>query len=318
MPFSMLWLTLSGILWGTGGIIGTTLGKTAGLSPLSVAALRLLAGGALIVILLVVTGRRWPAGRAAWTRITVTGLLSALFQACYFAAISLTGVSLATLVTIGGAPVIVAVVEQLTGRRALGRSGMITMAAALAGLGLLVGFPGGGLSEAAMLGGTGLSLVSAAGFAAVTLIGGLPVPGLDDLAVNGYGFLLGGIVLLPLAAGSGFGLKPRLAWLTGLTGGEALESAGWLLALGLGPTAVAYVLYYRGLRTAPASTAALLTLLEPLTAAVLAAIFLGDRLSAAGIAGAVILLAAVVRAAIGHGGIGHGGIGHGGSPELVP
>jgi DME family drug/metabolite transporter len=296
MPFSILWLTLSGILWGTGGLFGSMLGKTAGLSPLSVAALRLLAGGALIVILLVVTGRRWPAGRAPWTRIIVTGLLSALFQACYFAAISLTGVSLATLVTIGGTPVIVAVVERITRRRILGRSGVITVVAALAGLGLLVGFPDGGLSEAAMLGGTGLSLVSAAGFAAVTLIGGLPVPGVDDLAVNGYGFLFGGVILLPLAVGTGFGLRP------GLNGGSALEAAGWLLALGLWPTAVAYVLYYRGLRTAPASTAALLSLLEPLTAAVLAAVFLGDRLSVPGVVGAVILLAAVVRAAIGHGG----------------
>jgi DME family drug/metabolite transporter len=183
-------------------------------------------------------------------------------------------------------------VERITGRRALGRPGVITVVAALAGLGLLVGFPGGGLREAAVLRGTGLSLVSAAGFAAVTLIGGRPVPGLDDLAVNGYGFLLGGVILLPVAAGAGFGLRP------GLTGGDALVSAGWLLALGLGPTAVAYLLYFRGLRTAPASTAALLTLLEPLTAAILAAVLLGDRLSVTGVAGAAILLAVVVRAAI--------------------
>ena len=38
-----------------------------------------------------------------------------------------------------------------------------------------------------------------------------------------------------------------------------------------------------------------MTLIEPLTAAVLAAVVLGDRLSATGIAGAVLLLAAVVR-----------------------
>jgi DME family drug/metabolite transporter len=229
-----------------------------------------------MVAFLIATGKRRPAGRAAWTRIAVTGVLSALFQGCYFAAIAMTSVSLATLVTIGGTPVIVAVVEGVTRRRALGRSGVVTMVLALSGLGLLVGFPGGGLSEAAVLAGTSLSLGSAAGFAAVTLLGGLPVAGLGDLAVNGYGFLLGGVMLVPIAA---------------------VTAAGLLLVLALAPTAVAYVMYYRGLRTAPASTAALVTLLEPLTAAVLAAVLLGDRLSATGIAGAVVLLAAVVRAA---------------------
>ncbi|HEX6523778.1 MAG TPA: DMT family transporter [Streptosporangiaceae bacterium] len=293
MPLSMLFLTVSGLLWGTGGILGDLLGKVAGLSPLAVAAVRLLTGGALIVAFLIATGKRRPAGRAAWTRIAVTGVLSALFQGCYFAAIAVTSVSLATLVTIGGTPVIVAVVERVTRRRALGRSGVLTMVLALSGLGLLVGFPGGGLSQAAVLAGTGLSLVSAAGFAAVTLLGGLPVAGLGDLAVNGYGFLLGGVMLVPLAAvaGGGFSLRPGLGALGLLT------AAGLLLALALAPTAVAYVMYYRGLRTAPASTAALVTLLEPLTAAILAAIVLGDRLSATGIAGAVVLLAAVVRAA---------------------
>ena len=92
-------------------------------------------------------------------------------------------------------------------------------------------------------------------------------------------------MLLPLAAalGGGLGFRPDLA------------SAGLLAALGTGPTAVAYTLYFRGLRKAPASTAALLTLIEPLTAAVLAALVLGNRLSAAGITGALLLLAAVIR-----------------------
>jgi drug/metabolite transporter, DME family len=284
VSISTLCLVLSGLLWGTGGLIGTLFGRAAGLSALSVAAYRLLAGGGLIIAFLPLNGTRWPAGRAAWTRIAVNGLLSALFQGCYFAAISLTSVSLATLVTIGGTPVIVAVAEHARGRRPLGRAGVLTMAMALAGLGLLVGRPGGGFSEAAVLAGTGLSLLSAAGFAAVTLIGTSPMTGLDELSLNGFGFTLGGLALLPLAAVSGgLGFRPGPA------------SAGLLAALAIGPTAVAYTLYFRGLRKASASTAALLTLIEPLAAAVLAALVLGNRLSALGVAGAVMLLAAVVR-----------------------
>jgi DME family drug/metabolite transporter len=275
---------MSGVLWGTGGLIGSLFGQAAGISAMSVATYRLLAGGGLILTFLMLTGKRWPAGRAAWTRIAVNGLLSALFQSCYFAAIALTSVSLATLVTIGGTPVLVAIAEQARGRRRVGRAGVITIAMALAGLGLLAGLPGGGFSETAMLASTGMALLSAAGFAAVTLIAASPVTGLDDLTLNGFGFTLGGMVLLPLAATTGgVGFRPGLA------------SAGLLIALGIGPTAVAYTLYFRGLRKASASTGALLSLIEPLTAALLAALVLGNRLSATGIAGAAMLLAAVVR-----------------------
>ncbi len=110
MSVSTLCLVLSGLLWGAGGLIGTLFGRAAGLSALPVAACRLLAGGGLMVGCLMLAGRRVPAGRAAWTRIAVNGLLSAQFQGCYFAAISLTSVSLATLITIGGTPVIVTIV----------------------------------------------------------------------------------------------------------------------------------------------------------------------------------------------------------------
>ena len=41
---------------------------------------------------------------------------------------------------------------------------------------------------------------SAGGFATLTLIGSSPVRGLDDLTVTGFGFTIGGLILLPLAA----------------------------------------------------------------------------------------------------------------------
>ncbi len=67
------YLVLSGLLWGTGGLTGSLFSRTAHLPAVSVAAYRLLSGGALIVVFLMVTGRRWPAGRAAWTRVALSG-----------------------------------------------------------------------------------------------------------------------------------------------------------------------------------------------------------------------------------------------------
>ena len=280
MSASMLYLVMSGLLWGTGGLTGTEFGHVTGLSALAVAAYRLLAGGGIIVIF---TGRRWPAGRAAWTRIAVTGLLAAAFQGCYFTAVSLTSVSLATLVTIGGSPVIVQVAERFRGR-SRGAAGATVLA--LCGLGLLIGLPSGGPGYGAVLVSAGFALLAAAGFATLTLIGASPVPGLDDLTVTGFGFAFGGLALLPLAAVSGLAFRPGPA------------AIGLLIALGTGPTAAAYTLYFRGLRGAPAGTAALLALLEPLTATLLAALLLGERLSLPGMAGAALLLAAVVWTAL--------------------
>jgi DME family drug/metabolite transporter len=56
---------------------------------------------------------------------------------------------------------------------------------------------------------------------------------------------------------------------------------------------VAYALFYAGLRTTAGSTAAVLTLLEPLAAAALAVLILGESLSRSGLAGGMLLLAAV-------------------------
>jgi drug/metabolite transporter, DME family len=280
---ALLCLVLAGLLWGTGGLTGTLLSRAAGLSPLSVAAVRLLVGGALIVVFRVIPGRRWPSGRAAWTRIAVTGLLAATFQAAYFSSVSLTSVSLATLVTIGAAPVIVLVAELLLGWRRLDRSAVARTALALAGLGLLVGLPAGGYGPVAVLEGASAALLASAGFAVLTLISATPVPGLGEETLTGLGFTAGGLIVLPLAAVTG-----------GLAFRPTFAALGWLVALATGPTALAYTLYFRGLRRAPASTGALLSLIEPLTATVLSVAFLGNRLSTASIAGATLLAAAVL------------------------
>ncbi|MER7009374.1 DMT family transporter [Dactylosporangium sp. NPDC000555] len=279
-----LWLlVLAGVLWGTGGLTGRLLAHETGLSPLAVAAYRLAVGGTLIIVSLVLIRRPLPRGRYAWTRITVIGLLAAVFQACYFAAVSLTTVSLATLLTIGASPVLVLTAECVTGRRRASVPMFATLALAVTGLVLLIGVPSGGLTTTRVLAGAALALLAAGGFATMTFVSARPVPGLDDLAATGLGFTTGAAVLTPLAAvASGVNFIPGPA------------SIGLLLLLGTAPTAVAYALYLRGLRTTPAGTAALMALLEPFVGTVLAALILGDRLSPTGFIGAGLLAAAIL------------------------
>jgi drug/metabolite transporter, DME family len=269
-------LVVTGLLLGTGGVLG----RLSGLAPMAVARGRLAVGGAVIVACLLVGGRRLPRGWPAWRRIVTVGVLAAGYQGCYFAAMALTSVSVAMLVTIGAFPVLVSAAEHALGRRRVDRRSLTTIAISLAGLALLVGTPAAGRGAGAAAAGTGLALAAAGGFAAVSLLAARPVPGLADLELTGYAFALGGLLLLPAA-------PLRLS----------LPAFGWVLVLGLVPTTVAYTLYFRGLRGVPAGTAAVILLLEPLTGTVLATVLLGDRLGPADLAGALLLGVAVVRAA---------------------
>lgn len=278
-------LVAAGMLWGTGGPLGSLLGRFAGMSVLAVATYRLLVGGAAITIVLVAGRRGLPRGAAAWRRIALIGLLSALYQSSYFAAIALTSVSVATLITIGATPVLVVAVEACTGRQRLSGRVVLTVGLAVAGLCLLTGLPSGGLSVSHVLAGTGTALISAAGFAAVTLLGARPVAGLGELTMTGTGFLLGGALLTPFAAAAG-----------GLAFPATPAAFILVILLGIAPTATAYLLYFRALRGVSAGTAAVLSLLEALTAMVLATAFLGDHLDAAGLAGTAILVAALLLA----------------------
>jgi DME family drug/metabolite transporter len=269
----LLTLVLAGLCWGSGGILGSLLADRTGLPPLAVAGYRLALGGVLLLVPLLVAGRR-PRGRRAWLRVALLGGLFAVLQAGYFTAVSLTSVSSATLVTVGSSPVIVLLVERTGGRRMVAIIGL-----ALAGIVLLVGLPG-----SATVPGAAAAIVAGGAFAAITLLGARPVPGLDPATVTGPALAGGGALLLAVS-GTGAGFAPEPGALV-------------LLAAFAVVTAAGYALYFRLLERTTAAAGALAALLEPLTAAVLGAVVLGDRLGVAGTVGAVLVGVAVVLAAL--------------------
>jgi DME family drug/metabolite transporter len=307
-PAGVPLLLAAGVLWGTGGLLGTLLAAATGLSPLGVAGYRLLTGGGLLLAGLLVLRhpglrrlglrrsglrrsglrrsglRRFdPGGRAARRRTAVTALLAAVFQAGYFAAVALTSVALATLVTIGATPLLVVLAERLRGRPGSRRTSA-ACGLAVVGLGLLVGVPG---PTGTPLAGVAFALLAAAGFAVMTVLAAQPVPGLDDATTTAVAFTLGGTLLLVVAVP-----------VTGIAFTPGPAALGLLTALAVLPTALAYTLFFRGLRRASPATGAVAALLEPLTGALLAALVLGERLGPAGLVGAGAVGAAVLLASL--------------------
>ncbi|MGY6654616.1 DMT family transporter [Amycolatopsis sp. TRM77291] len=275
-------LVLAGVLWGTGGLAGSLLASRAGLHPLSVAAYRLLIGGVIATGYLWLTGglRGLPRTPRVRRRLLAVGGLFALFQTSYFASVSLSSVSVATMTTIGSAPVLLAVATAVMTRRLPGAWTAVSVAGSLVGLALLQWTPGQEADVAGVL----FALLAAAGFAALTLVTATRVEGLDPLPTTAFGCLIGGAALAPAAL-----------WF-----GMAVPFQADVLALvvyfGVVPTALAYAAYFRGLESAHPVLAALSALLEPLTAALLSMAVLGERLGAVGWSGAVVLIAALTVA----------------------
>ncbi|HEX2131183.1 MAG TPA: DMT family transporter [Actinophytocola sp.] len=283
---SALLLALAGVLWGTGGLAGALLQSAGQLGPVPVAAYRLLVGGLVATAVVAVLGHlRHLRGRLARRRLVATGVLLAEFQAAYQVAVERISVSLATLVTIGCVPVFVAAGSAWRERRLPAPRTSVAISTSLVGLVLLLGSPAAGADGWRTVSGVGMSLLAGAGFATLTLVTARPVAG--QPAVTSVGLLLGGVLLIPFAWGQGLAL-PVTA--------EVLVLTAYI---GVVPTAVAYGAYVLGLRHATATAAALATMLEPLTATLLAVAFHDETLTPAGFVGAALIGGALALSSAG-------------------
>jgi len=276
-------------LWGTTGVATQTIYNLGSTNAISVAFSRLvIAAFVLLLLCWRLVGRRmWRVkGRDALLMVFM-GIMQAVFQFCYLAAIPECGITIATLIAISVAPVIVVLFASVFMRERVTLKILLALLCALSGTALLTGFPAGKVAFGSLVSGVLLSLTSAAGYAGVILGGRKLSSRYHPLQVNAAAFGVGAVLLFVCA------LSTRLVL------SYPVES--WLLVLYMGciPTALAYVLFQSGMRSTPATLTSILTLCEPLTAAVLAWLLFGERLSPLGIVGALLLLGTILLLARG-------------------
>ncbi|MGZ0146136.1 EamA family transporter [Kribbella sp. WER1] len=258
---ALVFVVLAALAWGTGGPTGALLSQYAGLTPLATSFWRLAAAAIWLVLV-----RRAPL-RSVRPRHVLSGVGLAVCQLGYFTAIPRVGVGIATVIALGAAPVIIT----LAARERLTSATFI----AITGLALLTATTG-----STSLPGIAAAVASAAGYSLTTLVSRNSE---DPLATALLGFTTGALLLSPFAA------LPT-TW------------TGWLLIayFGLVPTALAYTLFYAGLRTLPASTAAVIALLEPVVATAIGLLIFHEHLAPLALAGAAVLLLAVTAQARRH------------------
>lgn len=300
----LLYVAFAATAWGTAGAAAELLYRVSAIGPITLSFWRYVGGLALLAPAYLIrrhrTGGRDAvpgAGpirpeprRRAVVRVLVTGIGLTVFQSAYFAAVRSTGLAVGTVVTLGASPVLVALGGRILLGERLGRAGSVAVLGAPAGLAVLVlGGRGTGSVHAS---GVALALLSALGYAWITLYtrwsGGRAGGGADPLATTVWAFVVGAVCLLPAALR--FGL-----WNGVRDTGRTLELLVYLTTV---PTAIAYALFFAGLAVVRACTASVLSLIEPLTAAVIAVVLLGERLTVTMVAGMVILAGAVATPAL--------------------
>lgn len=290
---------LAASFWGTTGTVRTF--APDGTSSVSVAALRMVLGGLMLAGVVLATARgdlrRLLRAPRALPMLGAGALAMIVYQTAFFVAAGRTGVAVATVVTIGSSPAFTGLIGVLARRSRVDARWLLATAGAVAGCtALVLGGRGAGVEPV----GIGLALLSGFAYAIyATLSSVLITRGERDRCVVAALFGLSGLVSLPVLL---------------------LDSPGWLvtgtgpaiaLYLGVVATGGAYLLFARGLRTTPATTATTLTLAEPAVASVLGVAVLGEHLGPLALSGLGFLAASLIVLVVPFGRFGRSGAGKG-------
>ncbi|MEA9389755.1 EamA family transporter [Acerihabitans sp. TG2] len=272
---------IASILWGTTGTAATFAPE---LSPLAVGAVAMGIGGLLqgLIAADIMVRQRQQIARQ-WPYLLTGALAVAVYPLAFYAAMRYAGVAVGTVISIGSAPLLSSLIEyRLDGLR-LTRKWICGAVIGVAGMALLClaqrgAHPAGGGEHAT----TGMLLGLVAGFTYALYSWSarrLMCKGIAPRAAMGATFSAGGVLLMPVLL---------------MTGAPLLHSwtnAGVGIYMALIPMFFGYICYGIGLARISASTATTITLLEPVVAAVLAVMLVGETLPLSGWIGIGLIVA---------------------------
>lgn len=272
----------AGFLWGTGAMVVNLLIARHGFTPENISFWRFVVGA---VVLLAVFGRPglWRAVRPHLALVVGAGAAMAAYVLCWFLGIERIGAAVPTLIALCLPPVLVTIVALLRGQERLDVSLLVVLAAALVGTVLIVARHGasGGAGSGALLAGVLFSVASAVLYAGFTLVSGR--------LSNALGAGPATTCLTIVAAGV-MGLS---ALYRPLHWPADVPPQAWFLYLGVVTAALALLAFSWGAARLSPTALTVATLVEPLTAVVLAALFLGEQLGALQWLGGALLIGSI-------------------------
>lgn len=279
----ILAVLFAALVWGTTGT-AATFAPEVGAAAIGAAAMGL---GGLLQALRAGRGilRALPDLARNRRLLILGGLAVAVYPLAFYGSMRLAGVTIGTVVTIGSAPLLSALIERIfDGTRLSARwlAGALTGVAGILLLCLAEGGAGRGASDTgdAVIAGIGLGLIGGFTYALYSWTArGLMLRGLRSSVAMGATFGIGGLLLMPVLAMTG---APFLAsWGNAAVG----------IYMALVPMFLGYICFGLGLARIPASMATTISLIEPVVAAILAILVVGERLPPAGWAGVGLVIA---------------------------
>jgi DME family drug/metabolite transporter len=279
----LLLLIATGLIWGTIGICGRLVFDRTELDAVEVSWLRTLFAAPFCFL----AGLR-TLGRALFRvsprDLAIIVLLAATifaFQFLYLIGVDAIGVSVATLICLCSIPILVALASAALFGEHPSALVVAALAGAVGGTALLTIGQGGAGGEGRLWTGVAASLASAIGATIYTLGSRVIVQRYSPIVPLALGFPVTLVLFAPVMRGGHVSTDiPISAWLL-------------LFYLGVGTQGIAYLLFQRGLQTESATVASIVTLLEPMLAAVLAWIMFDERLGLTGVLGAGMLIGAL-------------------------
>lgn len=249
--------------------------------PLLVAALRVLPAGLMLLLVTLFTSRWRPHGREWGHTIVLSMCNFGLFFPLLIGAVyRLPGGVAAAM---GGVqPLLVAALSKLINRRSPARGELAFGALAVLGVSMVVVRPGAGLDPVGVV----LALAANVSFAMGVVLTKRFAPS-NRIGSAGWQLTLAAAVLVPLML-IVEGVPHALTW----------RNAGGFAYLSLVATAVAFVLWFNGIRRLPTAAPPLLGLGAPITGALLGWVVLGQSLSPLQLLGLTISVIAIGRGAM--------------------
>ncbi|WP_114634961.1 DMT family transporter [Vibrio splendidus] len=260
-------ILFASILWGT---TGTAASFAPDLSPLAIGAFSMGVGG------LMQAGLAYRQILFAFDKLlqnkkllAVSALALAVYPLAFYSSMKLSGVAIGTVVSIATAPFFSALLECLISKKNnINKRWLTSFAIGVVGIGLLVFSESSSANESGddlKLLGIGLGLVAGLCYAIYSwATKALIDKGIKSQAAMGSIFGLGAMLLLPTL------------WFTGENLFSSQINVLVISYLTLIPQCLGYIAFSFGLRHVTASSANLLTLFEPVVAAVLAVCVVGE------------------------------------------
>ena len=269
---SLIFFIASMVIFGTNGLIVANIS----LGSAEIVLMRTFLGSlVLLAIVLVKRSFSFADLKADLVPATIGGAALGLNWVLLFSAYRSAGVGLSTLTYYCG-PIIVLALSPVLFKEKLTWNKLLAIAAVAVGMFCITGDiePGSDVQTGILFGG-GAALLYAS-----LIVANKRVKRLSGLNCAMYELIVAFFVVLIYLIASNAKL-PVI---------PAAEDIVWVLVIGLVNTGLAYYLYFSSLQKLPGHTVALVCYIDPLTALLVSGAFLGEKLLAVQIAGAVLIL----------------------------